>query len=52
MEKGLITVICPKCQEHPEITTTPRGERTMVTCKCGMNYLTDTGIVLHIQEKL
>ena len=35
MEKGQITVICPKCQEHPEITTTPRGERTMVTCKCG-----------------
>lgn len=35
MENGCITVICPKCQEHPKITTTLRGERTIVICRCG-----------------
>lgn len=32
---GKVSVICPKCQEHPEIYTTPGGERTTITCKCG-----------------
>ena len=35
MENGYITIICPKCQEHPKITTTSNGERTIVTCRCG-----------------
>lgn len=32
---GKVSVIYPKCQEHPEIYTTPEGERTTITCKCG-----------------
>lgn len=35
MENGYIKTTCPKCQEHPRITTTLRGERTIVTCSCG-----------------
>lgn len=36
MEKyGKISVTCPKCQESPIITTTARGERTTIVCKCG-----------------
>lgn len=34
-KNGYVTVICPKCQEHPEITTTLKGERTIVSCPCG-----------------
>ena len=32
---GKVTVVCPKCQKHPSVTTTPKGERTMVRCECG-----------------
>ena len=32
---GKVSVIYPKCQEHTEIYTTPEGERTTITCKCG-----------------
>ena len=35
---GVITVVCPKCDEKPEITTTSNGERTIVSCKCGYVY--------------
>ncbi len=38
MEKrknGYVTVVCPKCQGHPEITTTSKGERTIISCPCG-----------------
>ena len=31
---GEITMVCPKCSTHPVITTTPRGERTRVSCEC------------------
>ena len=34
-KNGYVTVICPKCQEHPEILMTSRGERTIITCPCG-----------------
>lgn len=34
-EQGFVSVVCPKCHQHPEVTTTPRGERTTVLCKCG-----------------
>jgi len=32
---GHMTVVCPKCHEHPEITMTSRGERTIISCSCG-----------------
>lgn len=32
---GYVTVVCPKCQGHPEITMTSKGERTIVSCPCG-----------------
>lgn len=35
---GVITVVCPECNEKPEITTTLKGERTIVSCKCGYVY--------------
>lgn len=34
-KNGYVSVICPKCQKHPEITTTSRGERTIIRCQCG-----------------
>ena len=34
-KNGYVSVVCPKCQEHPKITTTLRGERTIIKCKCG-----------------
>ena len=38
MEKGNSTVTCPVCGQKPEITNTPRGERTTIACKCGYIY--------------
>lgn len=38
MENGCVTTVCPKCGTHPEITTTPNGERTTVSCECGYVY--------------
>lgn len=35
---GMTTVVCPMCGEAPEVTTTSRGERTIVSCKCGFVY--------------
>lgn len=35
---GKTTVVCPKCGTSPVITMTPRGERTTVSCKCGLIY--------------
>lgn len=35
---GITTVVCPKCGTSPVITTTPRGERTTVSCKCGLIF--------------
>ena len=35
---GKTTVVCPKCGTCPTITMTPRGERTTVSCKCGLIY--------------
>ena len=35
---GKTTVVCPKCETSPTITTTPKGERTTVSCKCGLIY--------------
>lgn len=37
-EKGCVTVVCPKCGMSLEIMTTSRGERTIVSCKCGYVY--------------
>lgn len=35
---GKTTVVCPKCGTSPTITTTPKGERTTVSCQCGLIY--------------
>jgi hypothetical protein len=35
LKDGYVTTICPKCNEHPKITTTPKGERTIISCPCG-----------------
>lgn len=35
MGNGSVSTVCPKCREHPEIKTTPGGERTVVRCRCG-----------------
>lgn len=35
LKNGYVSVICPKCQEHPKITMTSRGERTIISCACG-----------------
>lgn len=35
---GKTAVVCPKCGTSPVITMTPRGERTTVSCKCGLIY--------------
>ncbi len=32
---GYVSVKCPKCNGTPEITTTPGGERTTISCPCG-----------------
>lgn len=31
---GTTTVICPRCGTSPQISNTPRGERTIISCKC------------------
>lgn len=41
---GKVTVVCPKCQKRPNVTTTPKGERTTVRCECG--YVFDGEIYL------
>lgn len=38
LEVGTTTVLCPRCEEYPEIITTLRGERTIVSCGCGFVY--------------
>ncbi len=38
---GSTAIRCPKCGSSPEITTTPRGERTIVSCKCGYLHYVD-----------
>lgn len=35
LKNGYVTTICPKCHEHPEITMTSKGERTIIRCPCG-----------------
>lgn len=35
---GKATIICPKCHTHPKATTTSRGKRTILACKCGYIY--------------
>ena len=35
LKNGHVSVKCPKCHEHPEITTTAKGERTIISCPCG-----------------
>lgn len=35
---GQITTMCPKCKRKPSITTTAKGERTIVSCDCGFIY--------------
>lgn len=35
---GKTTAVCPKCGTSPTITTTPKGERTTVSCQCGLIY--------------
>jgi len=32
------SVRCPKCGEAPEITITPNGERTIISCPCRYIY--------------
>ena len=39
---GFTTVMCPKCNGKPNITVTPKGERTIVSCDCG--YIIDVDI--------
>ena len=41
-ELGHTNIRCPKCGGAPEITMTPRGERTIVSCYCG--YVHDVDI--------
>lgn len=41
-ELEYVTTVCPKCHEKLEITTTSRGERTIVSCKC--RYILDAEI--------
>ena len=41
---GKTAIICPKCGTAPEISTTERYERTIVSCQCG--YLYDVEINL------
>lgn len=35
---GTTTVVCPKCGTSPVMATTPGGERTTVSCKCGLIF--------------
>jgi phage FluMu protein Com len=35
LKNGYVSVKCPKCHEHLEIRTTPKGERTIISCPCG-----------------
>lgn len=35
---GQITTVCPNCKRKPSITTTAKGERTIVSCDCGFIY--------------
>lgn len=39
---GTTEVRCPKCHTAPIVEWTPRGERTIVSCKCG--YVHDVEI--------
>ena len=38
IQKGSSTVICPVCGQKPQISNTPKGERTTIACKCGYIY--------------
>ena len=35
---GSTIIICPLCRMAPEISTTSKGERTIVSCPCGYVY--------------
>ena len=41
-QAGFTNIKCPKCGGSPEIMTTSRGERTIVSCDCG--YVHDVEI--------
>ena len=35
---GKTTIVCPVCNKEPVLTTTPKGERSIVSCPCGRTY--------------
>ena len=35
---GKTTVVCPECGTHPTVMMTPKGERTITSCKCGLIF--------------
>ena len=38
---GMTRVKCPKCNTSPIIRVTEKGERTIVTCRCGYIHSVD-----------
>ena len=38
MQTGTTKIMCPMCGQAPKLTTTSKGERTMVTYECGYVY--------------
>lgn len=38
LRAGKTSVICPECGTHPTVMMTPKGERTITSCKCGLIF--------------
>lgn len=39
LQNGMVTVVCPKCGQIPEVRIAGNNERILVKCKCG--YIMD-----------
>lgn len=45
LETGKVTVICPKCQKHPQVVIQGKYQnRILVRCKCGFLRMAEYGI--------
>ena len=45
LEKGKVTVICPKCQNHPRVVIQGKYQtRIFVRCKCGFLGMSEHGL--------
>ena len=47
IQTGYTNIKCPKCDTPPELTMTPRGERTIVSCDCGYVHNVEINLLVN-----